>query len=74
MRRKTTVYLQDEVLRAAKVYAARSGLKEYQVVEDALRLYLGMELLDQVGRRSKLGEREALNLAYRELRASRAAR
>jgi hypothetical protein len=71
MRRKTTVYLEEGLLRALKVAAARSGEHEYQVVEQALRTYLGMGLLERVGSRSSLGEKEALAFAYRELHRSR---
>jgi hypothetical protein len=71
MKRKTTVYLEDGLLRALKVAAARSGQREYQVLEQALRNHLGMGLLEQVASRSTLGEKEALNLAYGELRRSR---
>ena len=71
MRRKTTVYLEDELLRATKIAAARTGKRDYQVVEEALRAYLGLDLLDRVGARSNLTENEALDLAYRELHQSR---
>ena len=37
---KTTVYLDEDVLRGAKVMAARTGKKDYEVVEEALRAYL----------------------------------
>ncbi len=71
VRRKTTVYLDDELLRAAKIAAARSGKRDYQVFEEALRAYLGLELLERVGARSDLTEDQALDLAYRELHQSR---
>jgi Arc/MetJ family transcription regulator len=71
MKRKTTVYLEDDLLRATKIAAARVGKRDYQVVEEALRAYLGLELLERVGARSKLKEGEALELAYRELHQSR---
>jgi len=45
MKRKTTVYLDDALIRAVKVAAARSQLHEYQVMEQALRAFLGLELL-----------------------------
>ena len=67
MRRKTTVYLEDDLLRATKVAAARAGKRDYQVVEEALRAYLGFELLERVAARSDLKGDEALDLAYREL-------
>jgi hypothetical protein len=71
MKRKTTVYLEDGLLRAVKVAAARTGQHEYQVVEQALRTYLGLELLERVGSRSSLREKDALVLAYGELHRSR---
>lgn len=70
-RKKTTIYIDDGVLRAAKVMAARQGKKEYQVFEEALRSYLGLEVLEKIWQRGKLGERQALRLAYRELHAAR---
>jgi hypothetical protein len=45
-RRKTTLYLDVDVLRATKVLAATGGRSESQVVEDALRAYLGAGQLD----------------------------
>ena len=72
MRRKTTIYIDDGLLRATKVAAVRSGKRDYQIVEDALRAYLGYELLERVGNRSKLTEAKATDLAYQELYRSRA--
>lgn len=66
MKRKTTVYVEDELLRATRVTAARSGKRDSQVVEEALRAYLGIELLERVGGRSRLSEAEALALANEE--------
>jgi predicted transcriptional regulator len=71
VKRKTTVYLEDDLLRATKIAAARAGKRDYQVVEEALRAYLGLELLERVGKRSKLTEAEAGELAYQELHQSR---
>ncbi len=67
MKRKTTVYLEDDLLRAMRVAAARAGKRDYQIVEDALRAYLGLELLERVGARSTITEEAALALAYQEL-------
>ena len=36
VRKKTTVYIDEALLRAAKVAAARSGKREYEVFEEAL--------------------------------------
>ncbi len=71
MRRKTTVYIAEDLLRGAKVAAAREGKKEYEIFEEALRRYLGLETIGQVRARSQLSGDEALALAYRELHAAR---
>jgi len=70
-RKKTTVYLDDEVIRSARVYAARTGRKDYEVVEEALRSYLGLEVLDRAWGASGLSEQEALRLAVEEVRRFR---
>lgn len=71
MRRKTTVYIEDELLRAAKVEAASSGRKEYQVFEAAIRDYLGGRIVERVRARTGLSEAEALDIVGEELAALR---
>lgn len=71
-RTKTTVYLDEDVLRGAKVMAARTGKKDYEVVEEALRAYLGMEVLDRAWRGADMTEDEALRLAIEEVHRFRA--
>ncbi|MGQ0849213.1 MAG: hypothetical protein ACT4OP_08870 [Actinomycetota bacterium] len=74
-RRKTTVYIDERVLRAAKVYAARKGVRDSEVIETALREYLGLDVLEPVWERNRdLDPEEADQLAYRELAAARAER
>ena len=70
-RRKTMVYLDDELLRGAKILAARTDRKDYEVLEAALRQYLGVEVLERVWAGSDLTEREGLKVAYAELEAVR---
>lgn len=70
-RKKTTIYIDDALLKATKVLAARTGKKEYEIVEDALRGYLGLGALEKIWNRSDLTEKEALEFAYRELHAGR---
>jgi hypothetical protein len=73
-KRKTTLYVDEEVLRAAKVMAARKGKRESEVFEEALRAYTGFKLLDlvdQVGRRNDLSEEEAMKLAYEAVHETR---
>ena len=84
-RKKTTIYVDPELLRAAKVFAASTGRHEYEVLEDALRRYLSdatlptsrdalRTLLDQVATRADLSDEEALRLANAELHEARSAR
>ncbi|MDP3983485.1 MAG: hypothetical protein Q8Q52_00570 [Acidimicrobiia bacterium] len=74
-RKKTTVYVEEDVLRAAKVYAARKDLRDSDVIETALRRYLGLDLLQSVWERNRdLDPEEADCLAYGELDAARAER
>jgi len=71
VKRKTTVYLEDDVLKTMRAAAARSGKRDYQVMEEALRAYLELELLEKVAARSSLSETEALDMAYEELHQGR---
>jgi hypothetical protein len=68
-----TVYLDEEVLREAKVQAARKGQKDSELIEEAVRSYLGLDVLDEVWARSDLDEEAALRLASEALRSARRA-
>jgi hypothetical protein len=70
-RTKTTIYLDPHVLRATRVAAARAGKRDSDVVEDALREYLGLAVIDRIRSRANLEEDEAMRLAYEELHAMR---
>jgi hypothetical protein len=70
-RSKATVYLDPDVLRATRVQAARTGKRDSDVVEEALREYLGLALLDRIRAKSDLDEDAAMQLAYEELHAMR---
>lgn len=70
-KRKVTFYIAEDVLRAAKVSAARTDRRDSEVVEAALRGYLGFDVLDRVWARSELSEKEAMKLAVSEAHASR---
>lgn len=81
--RKTTVYLDSDVLTATKVLAATQERSESQIVEDALRAYLRAgeltdaradlrALMDRVTERGDLDEEAAMTLAVDEVRAARA--
>lgn len=74
-RLKTTTYIDERLRRAAKVAAIRSGLKEYEVYEEALRMYLGWDQLDALlDRHSDLTEEEATRIAIEEVPQVRAER
>jgi hypothetical protein len=74
---KTTLYLDEDVLRQTEAAAVGSGRDESEVVEDALRRYLGLEVVERVWARNAanaLDSDEALALAYAELNSFRAER
>lgn len=60
---RTTVTLDERVLRAVRVKAARSGRRDSDVIEEALRRELGLELLDRIWTNADLDEDEAMRLA-----------
>ena len=60
---RTTVTLDEKVLRAVRVKAARSGRRDSDVIEEALRRDLGLDLLERVWETADLDEDEALRLA-----------
>ena len=64
---KTTVYLDEDVIRGARVLAARTGKRDSEVLEDALRAYLGMEVLEKAWGSAEMTEEEALRLAVEEV-------
>jgi hypothetical protein len=54
-----------------RVHAARKGKRDSDVVEEALREYLGLAVIDRIRSRSDLDEDKAMRLAYEELHAMR---
>ena len=73
-KRKTTVYLDEELLRAAQIQAARSGKKNSELIEEAVRSYLGLDILEEVWARSDLDEESAIRLATEAVESARRAR
>ena len=73
-RRKTTLSLDEDLLRAIKIAAAREDKPEYVVVEEALRKHLGFDVIERIQQRAALSEEEAVALAVDEVRAVRKAR
>jgi metal-responsive CopG/Arc/MetJ family transcriptional regulator len=68
---RTTLTIDETVLRAVKVRAARSGKGDSEVIEEALRRELGLDLLDRLWEQNKLPEEEAVALAIEAQHASR---
>ncbi len=60
---RTTLTIDPEVLRAVKVRAARLGKGDIDVIEEALRRDLGLDLLDRLWAANDLEEAHALALA-----------
>jgi Ribbon-helix-helix protein, copG family len=60
---RTTLTIDDEVLRAVKVRGARTGKGDSQVIEEALRRELGLDLLERLWQRGDLEEDKAIALA-----------
>ncbi len=60
---RTTLTIDPEVLRAVKVRAARLGKGDSDVIEEALRRDLGLDLLDRLWAATDLDEDAALMLA-----------
>jgi len=60
---RTTVTLDDEVLRAVKIRAARLGRGDSEIIEASLRRDLGLDVLDKLWAKNDLAESEATTLA-----------
>lgn len=84
-RRKTTVYLDDDVLTATKIVAASSARSESDVVEDALRAYLRGDaakaaaaevraVMQRVASRAPADDATAMRVALEEVAKTRKAR
>jgi hypothetical protein len=60
---RTTVTLEESVLRAVRVKAARTGCRASEAIEAALRRDHGLDLLERAWERADLDEDEALRTA-----------
>jgi hypothetical protein len=70
---RTTVTLDERVLRAVRVQAARTGRRDSEVIEDALRRDLGIDLLTRIWESADLEEDEAMRIAVDAQHESRRA-
>ncbi len=71
---RTTLTIDEEVLRAVKVRAARTGKGDSEVIEEAVRAHLGLDPLDRLWGRNDMGEQEAVELAVEAQHATRGRR
>jgi hypothetical protein len=60
---RTTLTIDESVMRAVKMRAARTGRGDSQVIEDSLRRDLGLDLLERLWERNNLSEGDATALA-----------
>ncbi len=69
---RTTVTLDDQVFRAVKVKAARTGKRDSQVIEESLRRDLGLGDLEDIWARVEPApEKQGMKLADAELHVMR---
>jgi hypothetical protein len=60
---RTTLTIDEDVLRAVKLRAASTGRGDSEVIEEALRRDLGLDFLERVWAQATLPESEAQALA-----------
>lgn len=69
---RTTVSLDEDIFRAVKIKAARTGKRDSQVIEESLRRDLGLDDLAEIWAKvTPAGEVEGQKIAAAELRAAR---
>ena len=68
---RTTLTIDERVLRAVRVRAARTGKRDSEVIEEALKRDLGLDVLEQAWAASDLGADEAMALAVESQHATR---
>ena len=68
---RTTLTVDAEVLRAVKIKAARAGKGDSEVIEEALRRDLGLDLLGRLWDAGSLTEEEAMSLAVEAQHSTR---
>lgn len=68
---RTTLTLDEEVMRLVKVRAAREGKGDSEVIEESLRRDLGLALLDKLWAKNRLSEEKAMQVALEAQHATR---
>ena len=60
---RTTLTIDESVMKAVKVRAARTGRGDSQVIEESLRRDMGLDLLEHLWERNDVPEHDAQTLA-----------
>jgi hypothetical protein len=60
---RTTLTIDESVMRAVKLRAARTGRGDSNVIEESLRRDLDLDLLDRLWERNQLSDEDATALA-----------
>jgi len=69
---RTTLTVDQDVLRAVRIKAARTGKRDSEVIEESLRRDLGLDALDEIWSGvTPVSEEQGLALAETELHAMR---
>ncbi|MGI8632043.1 MAG: ribbon-helix-helix protein, CopG family [Solirubrobacterales bacterium] len=70
---RTTLTIDESLLRAVKVRAARTGMGDSEVIEEAVRASLGLDVLERIWDRADTNPEEAMALVLDAQRAVRSA-
>jgi hypothetical protein len=68
---RTTLTIDPDVLRAVRVRAARTGKGDSEIIEEALRRELGLDLVERMWAKADMPEEEAAQLAVEAQHATR---
>lgn len=68
---RTTLTIDEDLLRAVKVRAARRGQGESEVIEEAIRRALGLDLFQRVWARNQMPEEAAVALSVEAQHSTR---
>lgn len=74
---RVTLSIEEGLLRSTRIAAARAGKRDSEIVEEALREYLGFGIVERIQERSEFKDTdpdEVMELVYAEIHAMRAER
>lgn len=71
---RTTLTIDEDVLRAVKVRAARTGKGDSEVIEEAVKRHLGLDVLERLWERNDMNDDDAMALAVEAQQAARRSR